>query len=795
MSADGDHIVFGSTAQFENDGNDETGDVSIYERDLATGSTQVISKTTAGSNLPCLQGSGACHSPGDGDGIAELAISRDGSHVVVAQRMSTDADGNRYWHPYMHVGSSDQTIDLAPGTTSGVLFDGMTADGSRVYLTTRDQLSSDDTDSSADIYVDVLAGSGPVTPELVSVGSGGPSNSDDCHPITDWNTVSGGPNCDAVAFAGGAGVASDEGSFYFVSPELLDGSQGVEDQANLYLVRPGEAPRFVTTMDTSVGKPGPAGPSRPVIKPELISGLSAPEGLAVDQQTGDIYVAERGTQNVSRFTSSGAPDPFTAGPGAGTNHIPGESLSYGTGENQLAVDSHPGSPFENDLYVTSNGSTISVFANTGAKLGVITGFGEACGVAVDQSNGDVYVADYGATLTRLHPISNSEPTLNEDYERTQVRTHSAEAGLSPCQVTADQGDVFASGWNSGPLLAYHASQFEPAPGPEIFGPLVSTLANTEAMDPSTNELFVNTGGRVDLYGPSGEFEQELAKGQIAGSRGIAVNGNNHHVYVVNGSYVAELGYQVHAYEPIDNPAIVHGVRESGVHRFSDFQVTPDGRYVAFPSASPITSFDSFEHLEVYRYDADAESMICASCAPTNSQATADANLPSQGNAMTTDGRVFFDSREPLVLRDTNGNKDAYEWEDGEVFLISSGTSPFDQGMLSVSRSGKDAYFFTRDSLAPEDQNGSLMRIYDAREGGGFFHVPAPPPCAASDECHGPGSQAASPAEIPSLGGTEGNATTPKPPKGCRPGFVKRHGKCVRKHHKRHHRRHKRRRGR
>ena len=36
-----------------------------------------------------------------------------------------------------------------------------------------------------------------------------------------------------------------------------------------------------------------------------------------------------------------------------------------------------------------------------------------------------------------------------------------------------------------------------------------------------------------------------------------------------------------------------------------------------------------------------------------------------------------------------------------------------------------------------------MRIYDAREGGGFFHIPAPPQCRASDECHGPGSRAAS----------------------------------------------------
>ena len=121
MSADGSHLLFGSTGQFEPDGNDDTGDVSIYDRNLTTGVTQVVSKTPAGDNLPCLQGSGSCHSPGNADGIAALDISEDGSRIVVAQRVGTDAAGNALWHPYLHVGSADATVDLA-GTTSGVRF-------------------------------------------------------------------------------------------------------------------------------------------------------------------------------------------------------------------------------------------------------------------------------------------------------------------------------------------------------------------------------------------------------------------------------------------------------------------------------------------------------------------------------------------------------------------------------------------------------------------------------------------------------------------------------------------------
>ena len=43
LSADGSHLIFGSTSQFAGGGNDETGDVSIYDRNLDTKATQVVS--------------------------------------------------------------------------------------------------------------------------------------------------------------------------------------------------------------------------------------------------------------------------------------------------------------------------------------------------------------------------------------------------------------------------------------------------------------------------------------------------------------------------------------------------------------------------------------------------------------------------------------------------------------------------------------------------------------------------------------------------------------------------------
>ena len=129
FSANGSHFVFSSTSQFELTGNNGNGDVSVYDRDLEAATTQVVSTDPYGNSLTCLQGAGTCHAPGNGDGIAELDISKDGARIVIGQKVSTDAAGNDYYHLYMHIGNDPHTVDLTPDTTNGVLYDGMSPDG------------------------------------------------------------------------------------------------------------------------------------------------------------------------------------------------------------------------------------------------------------------------------------------------------------------------------------------------------------------------------------------------------------------------------------------------------------------------------------------------------------------------------------------------------------------------------------------------------------------------------------------------------------------------------------------
>src|SRR5262249_34029472 len=145
--------------------------------------------------------------------------------------------------------------------------------------------------------------------------------------------------------------------------------------------------------------------------------------------------------------------------------------------------------------------------------------------------------------------------------------------------------------------------------------------------------------------------------------------------------------------------------------------------------------------------------------------------------------------EGLVLRDSNELRDAYEWSGGHIELVSSGKNQFDSSLLSVSADGTDAFFFTRDVLVANDKNGTLMKLYDARENGGLFVLPPTPPGVASDECHGAGSPTPPEPAISSASpGKGGQELT------CRKGFVKKQGRCVKKkkprrHGKRHGHRH------
>ena len=760
FSADGTHFVFGSTSQFEPDGNDN-GDLTVYSRDLINKETQVVSKTPGGATMT-------------GSGIGELDISQNGSRIVVGRLVSESA-GASYWHLYMHIDGSPQSVDLTPGTTSGVLFDGMTADGSKVFFTTSERLTADDEDNSADIYRADVNGSG-ATLTRVSAGAGpgpgGPGNTDLCEPSANtihkyWNTAGATADCGVVAVGGAGGVASGNGTIYFLSPERLDGpSSGVENAPNLYASPPGSSPQFVATLESDLVAPLPLA-AHPLER--ALGTFENPSGVAVDRSTGDIYVLEIGSDigsgTVRKFDSSGLP---VLGFGTSGRILISGMVGLFNVPTTIAVDNDPSSSSYRDLYVPSfSGGAVKKYDPSGTPLDDLS-VGTPTAVAVNQANGHVYASSaFGSSVSVFDDAGAALTSFPTIPSPTGVAVDSSG------KVYVVNGGGFTG--NEGTAEIYDSS------GTDL-GQLDDNPSKGVAVDSLSDHVYVNEASRVIEFDSSGhQVGLPIGSGTLSGSYGLTADSGNVLISNPGASNVLLFGAAVVPPEPrTDNPLVIHSVSEPGVRHTDDFQVTPSGDDAAFTSTLPLTEYDNAEiHREIFRYQADL-GLACASCKPTGEPASGEASLPTNGLGLSDDGRVFFNSTEALVDRDLNERQDAYQWESGNgIELISTGTSPSDASLLGISADGIDAYFFTRDTLVPEDQNGSRVKVYDARSYGGFPIIPPPVPCKASDECHGAGSQAPPPPDITTIAGTPvGNATQGRT--GCKHGFVKKHGKCVRK---------------
>lgn len=208
---------------------------------------------------------------------------------------------------------------------------------------------------------------------------------------------------------------------------------------------------------------------------------------------------------------------------------------------------------------------------------------------------------------------------------------------------------------------------------------------------------------------------------------------------------------------------------------SVFVFVTNGRVPGFNNDGETTHGGS--SYEVYRYDVSSGGLNCISCPPVGVKPSGEAIMsyattsPSSGEVENTNGktntggpsttietrgmsadgsRVFFDTPDALVPGDTNGERDVYEWENGKVYLISSGTSPEESFYLDNSESGSDVFFTTSTGLVPGDTDGAYD-VYDARiPRPGDVPPPAAVPCKGSI-CQGPPS-------VPQLLGEPASAT-------------------------------------
>ncbi len=239
------------------------------------------------------------------------------------------------------------------------------------------------------------------------------------------------------------------------------------------------------------------------------------------------------------------------------------------------------------------------------------------------------------------------------------------------------------------------------------------------------------------------------------------------------------------------------------------RMSSDGSVVVF-TAEGLPGFNDAGVEEIFRYDAPANTLGCVSCAPAGvtpssagfSQMLDDERSTGEGGmvderGVSADGsRVFFETRAALVPQDADGLSNVYEWENGVVYLISSGKSMHNSYFLDNSENGSDVFFATTDGLVPGDTDGAYD-VYDARvPHPGDNPPPAAVPCEGS-VCQGPPrvpTPLAAPASatFSGLGDVAPESalqpaakpkSTPKATK-CDKGFVRKRNKCVKRKAKR-----------
>ena len=255
--------------------------------------------------------------------------------------------------------------------------------------------------------------------------------------------------------------------------------------------------------------------------------------------------------------------------------------------------------------------------------------------------------------------------------------------------------------------------------------------------------------------------------------------------------------------------------------YATMRVSPNGRYLAFMSAAPITGYDNVDASpaakgardeEVFLYDSLTASLRCVSCNPSRARPAGvldterageglgllvdrrliwgregqerwlAGNIPGwtaqsltsavfQSRYLSDEGRLYFNSPDTLVPAAKNGKENVYQYEPagagsceslsgGCVSLISGGSSNRESAFIEATPDGRSVFFVTEGKLLSQDTD-TAFDIYDARE------CSQASPCLTPPELPAPGCsetdtcRPAQPAQhIP--GGPAGSATLSGP---------------------------------
>ncbi len=296
--------------------------------------------------------------------------------------------------------------------------------------------------------------------------------------------------------------------------------------------------------------------------------FSNPNGIAIDESTGDVYVADIGTDTVYKFDANGNPVNFST---LGSNALTGSATPAGSfsfpslygNPAAIAVDNsnNPSDASAGDLYVMDAGhGVIDKFSPSGAYLSQIAGFTPATGSSEYELLG-LGVDASGNVRIHVHPAATQRNAVVDVFDNSATNHLVAEQanknavpGSLPSQ--GQQGDGFAVGPTGDDFMLYEGCSCMAKLGQQLAG--LGQVDNARsgdvavAADPATGHIYVDdqssvaewdTGainGSSRLEGvelaSSGTLVSSFGSLQLSGSSGqggIAVNGASGDIYVAD----------------------------------------------------------------------------------------------------------------------------------------------------------------------------------------------------------------------------------------------------------------------
>ena len=315
-----------------------------------------------------------------------------------------------------------------------------------------------------------------------------------------------------------------------------------------------------------------AATSRPFERGFGLPAESTPMSAAFDS-AGDLYVLGSGGRSViQKLDTNGNPVPFSAS----QSYIEGNKLT-GTPDaafqfesfipTGIAIDTS-GGPRDGYIYVgQSSPGGLAVFDATGTYKGMVPGNGPVCGVAVNQSNGDLYTSEYYSEQVRKFVPSGDDPAAYPEQSTLQP------VGTFACSIAVDaSGDLYASGYPYwGAATKFDASEFGK---PSAVGtPLATKPASQFAIDPATGEVYADFGDHIERFDSTGsQILPSIADGDLASSAGMALASDGR-------LYATETTGDVSVYGPaeLDLPLVSTGDSSSVAQNTASLsgEVDPD----------------------------------------------------------------------------------------------------------------------------------------------------------------------------------------------------------------------------